>query len=565
MNETAMTAGCVVLLIDESSAMSARAAGAEQPLAAQTATAVNALLNQMAAGPNVPIAVVGYHADANGTSNIGGRLGGSAAGRGFVPLQDLLAVPLRVETRIRKLPTGPMLPPREEPVAFPIWYEPQSGASGPQIAAFEHVKSLIGDWLARHSGAPALVIHVCGGASSDGNPHQAVEAVQALGENVHVFHAHLGTAANVPSTLYPANRAYLPMGAIRDTFDRTSPLPALLVAHLKQIPLIINPGARGLIANAKLVDLIRMFGLVKETTRTWPVSYDLVGTPVADVPLHVPAPQAGEQGSTRAAETTTAESFSSAPSLPSSPATEIDSARLLALLVDRSVADPFNVDPKNAYSRLQERANELLTKLALKPDANLHVAMTIYGLDALGLPEIRTGFDAALAGRTIVPSNELEAGAMRRESTVEQIPNGVGGLIEVPREKLTFLELDPTRSCSPLPAFEAVKSTLDTWSSEHPATNKPPIVLHLTRGGQAESDLREGVGLVKDAAVYHLVVTEEPHPSLAYPPSAEEIEDPNVRLLAELSSPLADDFADNPAVQPGARGLVVNGKFECLL
>jgi hypothetical protein len=237
----------------------------------------------------------------------------------------------------------------------------------------------------------------------------------------------------------------------------------------------------------------------------------------------------------------------------------------LALLVDRSVADPFNVDPKNAYSRLQERANELLTKLALKPDANLHVAMTIYGLDALGLPEIRTGFDAALAGRTIVPSNELEAGAMRRESTVEQIPNGVGGLIEVPREKLTFLELDPTRSCSPLPAFEAVKSTLDTWSSEHPATNKPPIVLHLTRGGQAESDLREGVGLVKDAAVYHLVVTEEPHPSLAYPPSAEEIEDPNVRLLAELSSPLADDFADNPAVQPGARGLVVNGKFECLL
>ena len=126
MNESPMTAGCVVLLIDESSAMSSRAAGAEQPLAAQTATALNALLNQMASGPNVPIAVVGYHANANGTANIGGRLGGAATGRGFVPLQELLAVPLRVETRIRKLPTGPMLPPREEPVAFPIWYEPQA-------------------------------------------------------------------------------------------------------------------------------------------------------------------------------------------------------------------------------------------------------------------------------------------------------------------------------------------------------------------------------------------------------------------------------------------------------
>ena len=410
-----------------------------------------------------------------------------------------------------------------------------------------------------------LVIHVCAGASSDGNPHQAVEAVQALGENVYVFHAHLGTAANVPATLYPANRAYLPMGAVRDTFDRTSPLPAPLVAHLKQVPLIINPGARGMIANAKLVDLIRMFGLVKEMSRTWPVSYDMMASPIADVPLIHPIAEAGEQGSMGAAENSSDTAFSPDPSLPSSSATEIDSARLLALLVDRSVADPFNVDPKNAYFRLQERANELLTKLALKPGGNLHVALTIYGLDALGLPEIRTGFDATLAGRTIVPANELEAGAMRRESTIEQIPNGVGGLIEVPREKLTFLELDPTRSCSPLPAFEAVKSLLDTWSSEHPATSKPPIVLHLTRGGQAESELREGVGLVKDAAVYHLVVTEEPHASLAYPPSVEEIEDPNVRLLAELSSPLSDDFADNPAVQPGARGLVVNGRFECLL
>src|SRR5438552_1187647 len=196
MNETPMTAGCVVLVIDESAAMANRAAGSEQTLATQTATAVNALLNQMAGGPNVPITVVGYHADSAGQPQIGGRLGGTFAGRGFVPLQELLAVPVRVETRVRKLPTGPMLPPREEPVAFPIWYEPEAGAAGPQIAAFEHVKNLLSDWLGSHPGAPALIVHVCAGASSDGNPHQAVSELQALGENVLVFHAHLGTAAN---------------------------------------------------------------------------------------------------------------------------------------------------------------------------------------------------------------------------------------------------------------------------------------------------------------------------------------------------------------------------------
>jgi hypothetical protein len=553
MNEIPMTAGCVVLLIDESAAMGARAAGAEQPLGLQTATAVNALLNQMASGPNVPIAVVGYHADAAGQPQVGGRWGGTFASRAFVPLQELLAVPLRVETRIRKLPTGPMLPPREEPVAFPIWYQPQSGAAGPQIAAFEKVKSLVSDWLGTHPGAPALIVHVCAGASSDGSPHQVVTELQALVENVLVFHAHLGTAANVPPTLYPANRAYLPIGSTRDTFDRASPLPAALIAHLKQVPLIINPGARGMIFNARLADLIRMLGLIKETTRNWPMSLDAAPIALADVPLHVsaeppsldiPAPEIEPVDSTP---------------------TGVDDARLLVLLVDRSVADPFSGDPKNAFARLQERANDMLTKMALKPDTNLHVAVTIYGLDVVGLPEIRTGFDGALSGQSIVPATELAAGALRRESTLEEIPNGVGGLIEVPREKLTFLELEPTRACSPLPAFEAVKSLLDTWANDHASTTKPPVLLHLTRGGQGESDLREAVGLAQGASVFHLVATEEPHPSLAYPTPDEEIEDPNVRLLAELSSPMADDFADNPAVKPGARGVVVNGKFDCLV
>jgi hypothetical protein len=551
MNETS---GCVLLLIDESPAMAARAAGAEHPLAAQTATAVNALLNQMAGGPNVPIAIVGYHADAAGIPQISSRWGGTFAGRGFVPIHELLAVPLRVETRIRKLPTGPMLPPREEPVAFPIWYEPQSGGGGPQIAAFEHVKSLVRDRIAAHPGAPMLVVHVCAAASTDGNPHQAVADVQALGEGVLVFHAHLGTAANVPPTLYPANRAYLPIGGTRDMFDRSSPLPPPLVSHLKQVPLIINPGARGMIYNARLADLIRMLGLVKEHTRGWIATTE---SATADIPLHVPLesppPEPANVGAPAfeepAAETT-------------APAT--DAARLLLLLVDRSVTDPFSGDPRNAYARLQERANELLTRFALKPDPNLHVGMTIYGLDVLGLPEIRSGFDGSLSGKAIVAAAELEAGALRRERVTEEIPNGVGGLIEVPREKLAFLELEPTRACSPVPAFEAIKSLLEGWESEHPSGTSPPIVLHLTRGGQAEAELREAVALARGAAVYHLVVTEEPRSSVAYP-VAEEVEDPEVKLLAELSSRIADALPDAPAVKEGARGLVINGKFDCLM
>ena len=242
-----------------------------------------------------------------------------------------------------------------------------------------------------------------------------------------------------------------------------------------------------------------------------------------------------------------------------------DSARLLLLLVDRSVNDPFSGDPKSAFARLQERSNEMLTKIAQKPDPNLHVALTLYGLDVLGLPEIRTGFEGALAGRSIIPATDLAPAALRREEIEEQIPNGVGGLIDIKREKLTFVEVDPTRACSPVPAFEAVKMVLDTWAAEHSGASRKSIVLHLTRGQHAESDLREAIGLAGEADVYHLVATEEPSPSLAYPASPDEIEDAGMKVLADLSAPLADDWADNPAVKPGARGIVVNGKFDLLI
>jgi hypothetical protein len=244
-----------------------------------------------------------------------------------------------------------------------------------------------------------------------------------------------------------------------------------------------------------------------------------------------------------------------------------DPSRLVVFVVDRSLADPFGGDPKSAYARLQERANELLSKLAAKPDPDVQVALTAYGQDATGQTEVRSGFEGALAGRPVVTAGELATGALRSEQAEEQLPDGIGGLLTVRRTKHTFLESDPAGACSPVPAFQEVRTILDIWGSEHPAPAKPPIVLHLTRGGHAEAELREATGLVAGAALYHLVATEAAHPSALFPAGPDGLEDPGLRLLWELSSPLQDAgaFAKNPAVRPGARGFVVNGKFDCLL
>jgi hypothetical protein len=579
--------GCVIVLIEESAAMAARPAGsvsaaaappsAQPPLAAQAATAVNALLNQLSAGPDFSVAVVGYSDDGTGQVSVGGRLGGVGAGRGLVPLKELLAAPARVETRHRKVPgTGPLDPPREEPVSFPVWYEPAAGAKGPQVAGFEYCRQLLSDWAAETGPgtAPPLVLHLCAGASSDGSPQKVVGAIQGMGALV--YHAHLGVAAGVTPTLYPSNRAYLPVGSVRDTFDRTSPLSPPLVAVLKEAKLVIPPAARGLIYNAKLADLIRFLGLVKTHVKGWPAE----SAPLPE-PVVLPAPAAPSAAAPAPIEPPPAGAFTPLAAEPvvavetyplldfdqpgaSAPA---DPARLLVLVFDRSVADPFGGDVKNAYARLQERGNEILTKLARKPDPDLQVAVAAYGLDAVGQPEVRTGFEGPLTGQPIVNAAELDGGELRREAVEEQVPNGIGGLLTLKRDKLTFLDLEPAGACSPVPAFHEVKTLLEIWRHEHPAPAKPPVVLHLTRAAQAPGELREAVGQIGGAAVYHLVATEQPHPSLAYPATAGDLVGAALEEVWEVSSPLADAeaFLSNPAIKPGSRGVVVNGKFDCLL
>ena len=67
--------GCVILLLDESAGMSAAMGevvsdgkASTKPNVERVATAVNALLNQLAAGPDFDLALVGYRADATAPS-----------------------------------------------------------------------------------------------------------------------------------------------------------------------------------------------------------------------------------------------------------------------------------------------------------------------------------------------------------------------------------------------------------------------------------------------------------------------------------------------------------------
>ncbi len=270
--------GCIFLLIDESSAMGTRMAkapggplvsfgGPDKSKAESVATVVNSLLSKLALGPNTQVTVVGYRTVGDGQLEVGPRWGGLLAGRDAVGSSELAAAPVTVERRTRRVP-GPGGFPEEQPVDFPIWYQPQLGDKAPQLAAFQYCLRQLTEAAARLTAddPTPLVIHIFAGSSGDGNPTKTVKEILELSTPAGsplVLQIHLSSSDTLPPTLYPANRAYLPVGAQRDLFDRASPLPPHLATALVKAKFAVLPKSRGMVYNAKLLELSRTLSLVQ--------------------------------------------------------------------------------------------------------------------------------------------------------------------------------------------------------------------------------------------------------------------------------------------------------------
>ncbi len=575
---TAVSPGCVILLVDESAGMGAvmgevvsDGKASTRSNADRVATAINALLKQLASGPNFDLALIGYQADAAGNVNVGSRFGGALAGRVFVATGELSAAPLRVETRTRKLGAAGFGTSREETIEFPVWYAPTLGAKAPQIAAYNYCRELLGRWAAEagpEAGVP-LVVHVSSGASGDGNPQVAVSKLLELPAPVKpplLLQCHLAASAAVAASLYPSSYVYLTMGSARDLFRRASVLPSQLAEALREAKVPVNPGARGLIYNAKISDVIRLFGLVKAHTQAWPSRGGLI----AGEPQPAAEPSAAYAPGPESSYANDAIPLSE---LPGDAGRE--KAALVILMLDRSAADPFGGGLQMPFFRLQDHANDLLKQISKLGDLSVDAAAISYGLGAAAETEIRTGFDGPLAGKTIVPQRELADGAVRVEQFEEQVSNGVGGLVSITRKKPIYFDLEPTGGVSPVEAFAAAAGIVSDWQSQHPTSCLAPVIVHLTRGefdlaeiDQAAASLSGPQGVAGAPTLYHLIITETPHRSVAYPSTDAEIEDPCLKKLWEITSPLLGRqrlSQEKPTITDEARGMVINGKFDVLL
>jgi hypothetical protein len=583
---------CVLFVIDESTALAARVADGTKSKADCLATALNALLSQLAAGPRIDVALVGYRLADDAVQDVGCRWGGPLEGRQLVSTAELEACPRAVENRVRKIPgPGGYGVTREETVRFPIWYVPLLKAPGSRRTALEFCRDLIAqgatagpcgsageDGQSREGEAPAeplgalsdstsigsaeaspsrprdqgspsatapvppLLVHLLAELSDEQGFRAVGEVLAGLdssGRRPLVFHGHLGSSSRVPATAYPSSDANLSPELLRHAFHASSILPEPLAANLRAAGVPLNRGARGLIHNARLVDLIRLLGLVKAYA-AW----------------------ANEPQAERA-------------EAPPSPALPHETS-LVAFVLDRSCATPDTSpkDPKSAWRRLQDRANELIGQLARQAKGTIQAAIVAYGADPSGAGEVTTGFVGPMAGRTWLGSSELAGGAIRVDEFSEQVSNGIGGLLTISRKRPVFFDLGPAAPASPAAAFAKVAEMLIQWAEAHPGIRAQPVVVHCTRGEFAPDAVRQSVARLREAeratgsvALYHVVVTESPHRAILYPAAPDGIEHDALRALWELTSPLPGGAAlagKRPGVSADSRGMVINAAFDAL-
>jgi hypothetical protein len=586
----------VVLLVDESAAMQAvvRDRVADGGVATKTnaervATAINGLIKRLGEGSECEVALIGYGADKDGRPDVGLRWSGGLAGREFVGSHELLGSAV-MEKRTRKVPqpNGNVV---EESVDFPVWYEPRQCSVAPQTAGLRFVTDLLARRAAAGVTGQPIVVHVFGGSSSDGSPQIAADELLrvAFGAVTPLLvQCHVASAAGQITSSFPVQQGLLPAGVAQDLFSRASSVPDGLRTTAAQAKMAIPHGARAIVHNAKMMEVVRCLELARwhvVDSSLQAISPSPLSSPIQSqaTPTMAAVPPAGGETPSGMSESASAATVDNAPSgaadtEAAKPAATQDTptAALAVLVLDRSAGAGGDAAGL-PFSQLQDTANDLLRQLSSKPclELPIDVAIVSYGVGADGQVEVSATFAGPLAGRECVRNTELTDGAIRIAEKMVEMSNGAGGILSFTRRTPIHFDLAPSGACPLQPAFAAVAGIVEKWRVAH-ADAGVTIVVHLTRAGHdvadvhAAADVLAGVGGSDVAAVrlQHCVCPDSPHASLSYPATDDEITSDAIRALWQRTSPLADweklRGTKRAYIKDGCRALVVNGSFDTL-
>lgn len=262
---------CFVFLIDQSGSMADVWGGGEGNLkkADGLADVINRLLSNLtlacARSEGVRdyfhIGVVGYGAQ------VGPAFAGTLAGRPLVPISEVANSPARLEQRNKKVPDGAggII---DQPVRFPIWFEPVANGATPMSQALGQAKTIVENWLTQYPNCfPPIVINITDGEATDGDPTTLASGIRSLKSNdgeVLLFNVHLSSQRGAQIE-YPSNSETLPDKFAQQLFQMSSQLPASMLNLAKKQGLNASEGSRGFVYNADIVSVIKCLEMGTQT------------------------------------------------------------------------------------------------------------------------------------------------------------------------------------------------------------------------------------------------------------------------------------------------------------
>ncbi|MBP3693687.1 MAG: hypothetical protein J6J31_04525 [Thermoguttaceae bacterium] len=258
----------------------------------------------------------------------------------------------------------------------------------------------------------------------------------------------------------------------------------------------------------------------------------------------------------------------SAASVPAEPADLPPRQTLMLLLVDRSVTDLTYRPAVEMWNRRLEKTRFMLGELSRRGRGRYDAALIFYGKEADGTMSVESG----TLGRSFLPDNLLAEAAGKVEPMMVQIPNGIGGLISLPRKKLSFTDCSPTYSASPIPGFQCAVEIVREWNSVRREKILSPILLHITAGKFRMEDLDAAIECLNapdlpPIQLQHWIFTERPHAGVCCPNSSDFTQDETLQAIWERTDPLPGrEFLAGvrPGIHEESRGMMVNMDFDVL-
>ncbi|BDU68702.1 hypothetical protein GETHOR_08030 [Geothrix oryzae] len=253
--------GCILFLLDQSGSMAGSLSlpdGTAITKEQGVADVVNRLLGELVLSCTKGEEV--YDRFHLGVITYGEGVRTASGFEGLVPLSKVASSYVHLDKRSARNPDG-----TTTDVAFPVWFVPTSGGGTPMCGAIHLAETLLEPWISQHPDSfPPIVFNITDGASTDGSPLPGLLALQAIGTGdgpCLTFNCLLAEDSG-PAVVWPAETHQVPNGHLRDLFEGSSILPESMRARAASVhKLALSPGARGVVLNATLMDLVRLLDI----------------------------------------------------------------------------------------------------------------------------------------------------------------------------------------------------------------------------------------------------------------------------------------------------------------